>query len=156
MLTAKEQGLLDALEAQAAEQGIEIVTIEVAGAKKAPTIRVFIDCEQGVGFDELASSQAWISDVIEGLDPFPGAYNLEVSSPGIDRPLRTVGHFKRFIGETVAVSTMAPIEGRSKWTGLLKEADEQGILLEVDGQACPIEFDNIKHAQVKGIIDFSS
>lgn len=156
MLSAKEQSLLDALAAQAAENGIEIVTVEVVGAKKAPTIRVYIDCPQGVGFDELASSQAWINDTIDALDPFPGAYTLEVSSPGIDRPLRTPAHFQRYVGETVVLATVAPVEGRSRWTGLLAAADEEGIVLEADGQAYPIRFDNVKRAQLRGTVDFNA
>ena len=156
MLSAKEQSLLDALAVQAAENGIEIVTVEVVGAKKAPTIRVYIDCPQGVGFDELASSQAWINDTIDALDPFPGAYTLEVSSPGIDRPLRTPAHFQRYVGETVVLATVAPVEGRSRWTGLLAAADEEGIVLEADGQAYPIRFDNVKRAQLRGTVDFNA
>ena len=62
---------------------------EIVGSKKAPTIRVFIGTEEGVSFDELASAQVWINRIMDEIDPFPGAYMLEVSSPGIDRPLRT-------------------------------------------------------------------
>ncbi|MEG0323438.1 MAG: ribosome maturation factor RimP, partial [Raoultibacter sp.] len=90
MLTAKERTLLEAMESQASEHGIEIVTVEVAGAKKAPTIRVYIDTPEGVSFDQLSSAQVWINDIMDRIDPFPGAYTLEVSSPGIDRPLRTL------------------------------------------------------------------
>lgn len=155
MLTAKEQSLLQALEQRAAEYGIEIVTLEVVGAKKAPTIRVFIDTAEGVSFDELASSQAWINATMDEIDPFPGAYTLEVSSPGIDRPLRTVEHFQRFVGETVVLQTSSPIDGRSKWTGLLRGIGEGIIQLEIDGIAYPIEYANVKRAQLKGTIDFS-
>ena len=99
MLSKKETELLDALEPRAASEGIEIVTVQVVGAKKAPTIRVFIDTPEGVSFDELAKAQAWINDIMDALDPFPGAYTLEVSSPGIDRPLRTEQHFARYAGQ---------------------------------------------------------
>ena len=81
MLSKKETELLDALEPRAASEGVEIVTVQVVGAKKAPTIRVFIDTPEGVSFDELAKAQAWINDIMDALDPFPGAYTLEVSSP---------------------------------------------------------------------------
>lgn len=73
----------------------------------------------GISFDELARTQAWVGDVMDELDPFPGAYMLEVSSPGIDRPLRTPEHFARFAGETVTVKTTGPIDGRSSFTGEL-------------------------------------
>ena len=103
MLSGKERQLLDALSPRAEAEGVEIVTVEVVGAKKAPTIRVFIDTPGGVGFDELASAQAWINAIMDELDPFPGAYSLEVSSPGIDRPLRTLEHFARFARQTAVV-----------------------------------------------------
>lgn len=76
MLTAKEQSLLASLEPRAEQEGVEIVTIEVVGAKKAPTIRVYIDTPEGVSFDQLASAQRWINDIMDELDPFPGAYML--------------------------------------------------------------------------------
>ncbi|MEG2864086.1 MAG: ribosome maturation factor RimP, partial [Eggerthellaceae bacterium] len=112
MLSTKEQSLLDAFSPRALAEGIEIVTVEIVGAKKAPTIRVYIDTQEGVSFDELSSSQVWINETLDALDPFPGAYTLEVSSPGIDRPLRTIEHFAHYVGENVLVNTVAPIEGR--------------------------------------------
>ena len=116
MLTATEAKLLEALEPRAAQEGVEIVTIEVVGAKKAPTIRVYVDHPDGVSFDVLSSSQAWINDIMDAIDPFPGAYTLEVSSPGIDRPLRTAEHFARFAGEEAAIKLSAPVDGRASWT----------------------------------------
>ena len=62
MLTGKEKSLLEAMEPRAASEGVEIVTVEIAGAKRAPTIRVYIDAEGGVSFDELARTQSWIGD----------------------------------------------------------------------------------------------
>ncbi|MCL1799054.1 MAG: ribosome maturation factor RimP [Eggerthellaceae bacterium] len=156
MLTAKEQSLLDALEKQAAEHGIEVVTIEVTGAKKAPTIRVYIDCPQGIGFDELASSQAWINQIMDAADPFPGAYTLEVSSPGIDRPLRTLAHFERFVGETAVVQTASPIGGRSKWSGRIQSVDAGQVVLDVEGVAQAIDFGNVKRAHLKGTVGFNA
>ena len=156
MLSRKEQQLLDALAPRAEAEGVEVVTVEVVGAKKAPTIRVFIDTPDGVSFDELSGAQAWINDIMDELDPFPGAYMLEVSSPGIDRPLRAPEHFARFAGETAVVKTGRPHEGRSTWTGSILSADEGAVVLEVEGEPVRIPFDNIKRAHLKGAIDFGS
>lgn len=156
MLTAKEQSLLSSLEPRAREEGVEIVTVEVVGAKKAPTIRVYIDTPEGVSFDQLASAQRWINDIMDELDPFPGAYMLEVSSPGIDRPLRTPEHFQRFAGEVAVLNTKAPIDGRSKWTGKLAGMDGDDVLLEVDGITEHIAISEIKRARLKGSVDFGS
>ena len=156
MLTAKEKALLEALMPQAADEGVEIVTVEIVGSKKAPTIRVFIDAEGGISFDELARTQAWIGTMMDELDPFPGAYMLEVSSPGIDRPLRTPEHFNRFAGETVNIKTRGPIEGRSSFTGELAGFSDGAVRLIVEGETMAIPHDQIKRARLKGSVDFSS
>lgn len=156
VLTAKERSLLEALEPRAEQEGIEIVTIQIVGAKKSPTIRVYIDTPDGVSFDELASSQAWINEIVDDIDPFPGAYMLEVSSPGIDRPLRTPAHFERFAGETAVIKTKSPIEGRGNWTGQLVGCKDGNVLIAVDGQTEEIPLTSIKRAHLKGTVDFSS
>ena len=109
MLSSKEASLLAALEPRAADEGIEIVTVEVVGSRKAPTIRVYLDTPEGITFEEITTAQAWVNEIMDELDPFPGAYTLEVSSPGIDRPLRTPEHFARFAGDEVYVMTTSPV-----------------------------------------------
>ena len=156
MLSKKEAQLLDALEPRAATEGIEIVTVQVVGAKKAPTIRVFIDTPEGVSFDQLAKSQAWINEIMDAIDPFPGAYTLEVSSPGIDRPLRTSGHFARFAGQVAVVKMGHPLDGRSNFTGKIVSADEACVVMEIDGEQISLPMDDMKRAHLKGIVDFSS
>ena len=154
VLTGKEQKLLEALEPKAREEGVELVTLEVTGAKKAPTIRVYIDTDHGVGFDELASAQVWINDIMDEIDPFPGAYMLEVSSPGIDRPLRTPEHFRRFVGERAVVKTKSPVDGRNNFAGTIEEADGEQVKLNCDGTSYAIPFAQVKRANLKGTINF--
>lgn len=156
VLTHKEQQLLDALEPRATSEGIELVTLEIVGAKKAPTIRVYIDTDHGVGFDELSSAQAWMGDLMDEIDPFPGAYTLEVSSPGIDRPLRTREHFERFAGEKCVVKTTGPVQGRSSFSGLLKGVEGDDVIVEVDGQDFAVPYDAVKKANIKGTFEFRS
>ena len=154
MLTKKEQSLLDALEPRANAEGIEIVTLEIVGAKKAPTIRVFIDTDHGVGFDELSSAQSWINEIMDEIDPFPGAYMLEVSSPGIDRPLRTAEHFSRYAGERAVVKTVGQVEGRATFTGTIVSADDDAVTIDCDGKEYEIPFAHVKRANLKGTISF--
>ncbi len=156
MLSKKEQRLLDALVPRAQAEDVEIVTVDVMGSKKAPTIRIFIDTPNGVSFDELMAAQVWINEIMEEIDPFPGAYTLEVSSPGIDRPLRTIEHFSRFIGQTAVVKSTQPQNGRGSWTGTIVSADKESVVLDVDGEQTAIPFDIIKRAHLKGTVDFSS
>lgn len=156
MLTAKERKLLEALEPAAAERGTEIVSVEIVGAKKSPTIRVYIDCDGGIGFDELASAQEWINQLMDEIDPFPGAYTLEVSSPGIDRPLRTPEHFRRFVGEKARIVMSKPVNGRAKWTGMLTGYEDNCVKLDVEGEEIALPYDDIKKANVIATIDFGS
>lgn len=155
MLSAKECKLLEALEPLAAAHNVEIVTVEVVGSRKAPTIRVYLDCDGGIGFDELAASQKWVNELMDELDPFPGAYTLEVSSPGIDRPLRTPEHFQRFAGEKVQLTLTEPYQGRAKWTGKLCGMRDEDVLVEVDGIQEALPYAYIKKAHIIGTIDFS-
>lgn len=155
VLTRKEQELLDALAPTAAAEGVDLVTLEVVGAKKAPTIRVYIDTDHGVSFDELASAQVWINQIMDELDPFPGAYTLEVSSPGIDRPLRTAEHFERFAGENVVVKTVSPIDGRGTFSGVLVGMSGTNVQVDCDGETFDIPLDAVKKANVKGTFDFN-
>ena len=154
MLSGKEQSLLDALEPRASQEGVELVSLEIAGARKAPTIRVFIDTDHGVGFDELAAAQSWINEIMDEIDPFPGAYTLEVSSPGIDRPLRTVEHFQRFVGERAVVKTNGPVEGRSNFTGEIVSATDEAVVIDCDGTTYQIPFTQVKRANLKGTVSF--
>jgi len=154
VLTKREQSLLDALEPMAQEQGIEIVMLEIVGAKKSPTIRVYIDTEHGVSFDELSSAQAWINDIMDEIDPFPGAYMLEVSSPGIDRPLRTLEHFGRFEGSAAVIKASSPVNGRSTFTGTLAGVEGQTVKIDCDGTMFEVPYAAIKKANLKGTVDF--
>ena len=82
--TKVEQNIIDALEAVAADHGVDIVDVEVVGATKAPCVRVRIDNLDGesISLDEVTAQSSWVSDVVEGLDPISSSYTLEVSSPG--------------------------------------------------------------------------
>lgn len=158
MLSSKEASLLAALEPRAADEGIEIVTVEVVGSRKAPTIRVYLDTPEGITFEEITTAQAWVNEIMDELDPFPGAYTLEVSSPGIDRPLRTPEHFARFAGDEVYVMATSPIDGRSRFNARLCGFDEGKGCVELsmeDGAKIDVPLGDIKKAHVKGVIDFS-
>ena len=155
LMTEREAKLLAALEPRADREGVEIVTVEVVGSKKAPTIRVYIDGADGISFDELAKAQVWVNEIMDEIDPFPGAYVLEVSSPGIDRPLRTVEHFNRFAGQTATVKTSGKIDGSSSFTGKIVGADEDFVVLACEAGEVRLPFGSMKRARLKGVISFN-
>lgn len=154
MLTQKEQSLLDIIEPQAAAHGIEVVTLEVTGARKSPTVRIYIDTEDGVTFNELTEAQSWIGDLMDEIDPFPGAYMLEVSSPGIDRPLRTHDHFMAAVGQKVKLKTVCAIDGRKHFTGTLRSADGQVLVVDTEGGSVEVPLQDIGKANIIGTVEF--
>jgi ribosome maturation factor RimP len=106
-------------------EGLEVVDVEVLGG----TLRVTVDRAGGVDLDTLADATRLVSDVLDRDDPMPGRYVLEVSSPGVERPLRTPEHFQRFVGTTVAVKTHPDVEGERRVEGALEAADGEGIVI---------------------------
>ena len=114
-----------------AADGLELFDVEV----RAGLVRVTVDRPGGVDLDALATANATISAALEGADPVPGRYNLEVSSPGVERRLRTPSHFQRAVGETVTVRTLAGAEPARRVTGRLVGADDEGF--EVEGPDVP-------------------
>lgn len=155
MLSAKEQRLLQQIEAAVEGQDVEVVTLEVLGAKRAPILRVYIDTPSGVTFDVLSQAQAVIGDLLDEIDPFPGAYTLEVSSPGIDRPLRTAEHFMRFVGSKAQVKCAQPIDGRSRFKGVIAGVSDGSVAIECeDGARFDIPLGSISRANLIGEVRF--
>ncbi len=151
-----EQRIIDALEQHAAEHDVDIVDVEMTGATKAPCVRVRIEGADGssLSLDDITAQTAWVSDVVEGIDPVPGAYNLEVSSAGMARPLRRPRDFARFVGESVDLATTAT-EGRRKFKGSIVAADEDRVTLELeDGERVDISFDEVKKCTLRPVYDF--
>lgn len=154
--SALEQQIIDTLEALAAPRGIDVVDVEIVGATKAPCVRVRIDRIDGGGIslDEVTAQNPWVSDAIEKLDPISGSYTLEVSSPGMARPLRRPSDFARFTGEEVELVSMAT-EGRRKFAGRIVASDDAGVTLALDdGQTAAFSYDNVKKCTLKPVYDF--
>ena len=126
MRSKKEVQLLEALEVAAAAQGFDLVDLEFAGSGKSTVLRVYINKDEGLTIDGIAGANAWISEVVERLDPYKGSYTLEVSSPGIDRPLRTWKHFERAVGEEAVITLESAQDSRSDAGGEEKPASDAG------------------------------
>lgn len=151
-----EQDIIDALEARAAEHGIDVVDVEIVGATKAPCVRVRLDKLEGdpINLDEVTAQAAWVSDTVEALDPISGSYTLEVSSPGMKRPLRRPSDFVRFQGEEVELTTTA-MEGRRSYKGVIAAADDASVTIQPEGEdAATISYDDVKKCTLKPVYDF--
>jgi len=113
--------------------GYELSDLETKLGGKGGVVRIFIDHPDGIGLSDCEKVSSAVSALLDVEDPLPGQYNLEVSSPGLDRKLTKVEHFQRFTGEIVKVQTRFPIEGRKRFRGTLVSSNEENIVVEVDG-----------------------
>lgn len=145
-LTDELVGLLEPL---AGEHGLELVTVEVAGAQRGQTVRVFLDSDGGIDIDTISAANEWIADALEGVTRLNSAYTLEVSSPGIERALRRRSDFVRFEGRLAVIRTSSKIAGRAGFTGVLRGMEGEDVIIEADDVLRRVPFDSIERAHLK-------
>ena len=140
--------LVELLEPSIERLGYELADLEVKLGGKDGVLRLFIDKPDGIDLDDCEKVSHAVSALLDVEDPLPGQYNLEVSSPGLDRTLRKVEHFQRFTGEEVKVQMRFPIEGRKRFRGRLESSDEENIVVLVDGQSHTLPIATIDTARL--------
>ncbi len=134
------------------QEGYDLVLVEYISGSRI--LRLYIDQEKGVGVDDCSRVSRLVSDVLdaEGVsDRIDGKYTLEVSSPGLDRPLVRPSDFRRFLEHEVRVTTREGVDGRKKFRGRLLAADEAAggvIRIEVDGRSIEIRYGLIDKARL--------
>lgn len=129
--------------------GYELVGVEYAQmGPRSAVLRVYIDHVEGITLDDCAAVSHQLSGVLDVEDPLPGHYDLEVSSPGLDRPLFDIEQFQRFVGARVRVRLAVKIGGRRNFEGVLRGADADGVRLEIDGEAHILPLDRIDSARL--------
>ena len=148
MATTLRERLLGLIEPLCGRLGYELVDLEYGGGYGRGTLRVFIDAAAGVALEDCERVSREISALLDVEDPIPGAYRLEVSSPGFDRVLRTPAHFGRFVGARVFVELKEPRAGRRRYTGELLAVDAGGIALAVDQERVAVAFAEIGKARL--------
>ena len=143
-----EQNLQEMLQGAVEDLGCELWGIECQRAGRFMTVRLFIDKEGGVTVADCADVSRQVSAILDVEDPIADKYNLEVSSPGLDRPLFTLPQFERYIGQDIAVHLRIPVMERRKWQGKLERIENDMVILIVDGQEQVLVFGNIQKANV--------
>ena len=139
--------------------GYEVVDVEYTRAQVGWVVRVYIDRPSDVpqtspiSFADCERLSRELSTVLDVEDPVPHAYSLEVSSPGLDRPLRTAAHFQRYAGETAKVALAEPLEGRKNFKGVVKGVEPPGpdatlVVIEVDGAEFRLPIQSIASARL--------
>lgn len=145
---AKEQQIEALIAPGVAALGYELWGVEYQTHGRQALLRVYIDSPEGISVEDCATVSRQISALLDVEDPISGEYLLEVSSPGMDRPLYTLDHFARFAGELIKLRLRAPVEGRRNFSGLLKGVEEDDVVVEVDAHEYLLPFDLIERANV--------
>ncbi|AYA41305.1 ribosome maturation factor RimP [Xenorhabdus nematophila] len=146
-LSTLEQKLTEMISAPVEALGFELVGLEFIRARVS-TLRVYIDSEEGITVDNCADVSHQVSAVLDVEDPISVLYNLEISSPGLERPLFTAEHYQRFIGEEVNVVLRMAMQNRRRWQGIIKAVDGEMITVTVDGKDEVFALSNIQKANL--------
>lgn len=128
--------------------GYEFVGTEYIRHGGRNTLRVFIDTPAGVTLEDCEAVSHQLSGVLDVEDPLGGAYDLEVSSPGLDRPLFREEDFRRFAGERVKIRTTVPRDGRRNYTGTLLGIEHGRVCVQVDRETFELDYDEIERARL--------
>ena len=129
--------------------GYELVGIEYRGGGKGGSLlRVYIDSEVGITADDCQKVSYQVSGVLDVADPIPGHYTLEVSSPGLDRPLFKAEDYQRFAGHEVKLRLLHPINGQRRFTGRLAGMQDGQVVIEQDGEDIRLPYEQIEQARL--------
>jgi len=132
--------------------GFEMVEAELSGGRHHRTLRVYIDGPEGVTVDDCAAVSRQLSAILDVEDPITGSYTLEVSSPGLDRPLVTPADFRRFQGAMIKVRLLNALDGRRNFTGRLLETTPESVVMEVDQERFNLPLAAIERARLVPVI----
>jgi len=144
--------LLGLLEPVVAELGYELIEIEFSPASSRALVRLYIERVDGapVALDDCERASLAVGKVLDARDPIEREYQLEVSSPGFDRPLRTAAHFARFAGSEARIELAEPIEGRRRFRGTLGPIEDGIVMIEVDRREWKLPLAGISKARLVG------
>lgn len=148
--------LHERLKVLASSMGYELVGAELLPQGRQMMFRIYIDGPNGVTVDDCSKISRQVGAMLDVEDPFHIRYILEVSSPGIDRPLFELEHYRKYIGKQIKVKLRLPVEGRKQYKGLLQKVEGDDIYLMVSDTEQPLKvsFSNIDKANLVGEINF--
>ena len=147
-LATLEQRLNQMLDAPILALGFELWGIEFVRAGKHSTLRVYIDHQDGITVENCAEVSHQVSSILDVEDPITTEYNLEVSSPGMDRILFKPEQYARYIGEQLNLTLRIAVNNRRKFKGVISRVDGDNLLLSVDGNEETVAFANIQQANL--------
>lgn len=145
---AKVAQLSDMLRPAAEALGYEFVGVEYLSQGRHSILRIYIDHEDGVSVDDCAKVSHQASGILEVEEPIAAAYTLEVSSPGIDRPLFTLQHFQSVAGQKVNIRCHSGVNGRRKFKGKLTAVNGECLTVIVDNETFELDFNDVEKANL--------
>ena len=128
--------------------GFTLWGVELRSSQWQAHLKLFIDHEDGITVDNCSNVSHQVSGVLDVEDPINVAYTLEVSSPGVERPLMKIAHFEKYTGHVIKVRLNWPLAGRRNFWGKLAKVDQQNISLDMDGQWIEFPFNAVKRANL--------
>jgi ribosome maturation factor RimP len=135
--------------------GYELVGVEQVPQGRHSVVRIYIDAEQGISLADCERVSHQVSGILDVEDPIRGQYSLEVSSPGLDRPLFTLAHYARYIGQPVKLRLRVPQAGRRKLSGVIRAVNGEVITLqEQDANVIELHLNDIDKANL--VPDYSA
>ena len=146
-VTLKEK-LLELLSPEIEALGYELVELDPPAPGGSGTLRIYIDSDDGIGLDDCERVSHQVSGVLDVEDPIHGHYVLEVSSPGLDRPLRTEEHFRRQAGRLVKIVLVEGRPGRRRYKGRIRDVADGVLQIEVDGEGVALPLSDIESARL--------
>ncbi len=147
-MTQAGKQILDLLEPAVSALGYELLGVEHLAQGRHSLLRLYIDSPDGITVEDCERVSHQVSGVLEVEDPIKGQYTLEVSSPGLDRPLFKAEHYERFVGSVVQVRLLRPIEGRRKFKGQLLGLRDGAVVLDVEGQEMVLALTDVDKAHL--------
>ena len=144
-MSSVAERLWDRIDPYVAAEGVELDDVEVLGGGQI--VRVTVDADDALGVDTIADLSRGISRLIDEDDPFPGAYTLEVSSPGLERKLTRPRHYEKSMGRQIKVKTHQPVEGAKTHTGELISSDDSRFTVSVDGGERSFAYSDVASAR---------
>ena len=143
-----ETAITELIEPTVLAMGLQLWGIDLSQRGKYSILRIYIEREEGVTITDCEKVSRQVSAILDMEDPIAGEYTLEVSSPGLDRPLFTSEQFGRFIGSDVKVRLHHPVDGRRKLNGSIENVSGDEIVLSVDGEGFRLQHTDIEKANV--------
>lgn len=140
--------LKELLEPSIENMGYEPVHMDYGSDGKALTLRVYIDAPGGIRVDDCEAVSRQLGAVLDVEDPLGGSYRLEVSSPGLDRPLVKPSHFRQFLGDRARIVMATHVLGRRRFAGRMVEAGDEAVTVEVDGESYELPYRHMESARL--------